>query len=227
MTTLALAEMIEAAESVDAESVGADLAVTKTAVTAVPLHPLLAQRWSPRALDAGHELSDEQLAALLEAARWAPSASNTQPWRFAVTRRGTAAFAAVREALAPGNRVWVSAASALVVVGAETTGPDGAARPWAVYDTGQAVAHLSVQAQHEGLSVHQLGGFDRDRTAAALDLPREVAPLVVLAIGRRDAAVDLPEPFASREVAVRERLPIEALLLPVDGVGDLPGAAAA
>jgi nitroreductase len=227
MTTLALAESTEAVETLDGGPRGADLAATKTAVTAVPLHPLLAQRWSPRALDAGHELSDPQIAALLEAARWAPSASNTQPWRFAVTRRGTAAFTAVLEALAAGNRIWASAASALVVVGAETTGPDGVARPWAVYDTGQAVAHLSVQAQHEGLSIHQLGGFDRDRAAAALDLPREVAPLVVLAIGRRDDTVDLPEPFASREVAVRERLPLEALLLPVDGVGELSESAAA
>jgi nitroreductase len=76
----------------------------KTARTAAPLHPLLASRWSPRALDPRHELDETALTALLEAARWAPSASNTQPWRFAVTLRGTAGHAAVLDALAAGNR---------------------------------------------------------------------------------------------------------------------------
>jgi len=191
------------------------MTVSKTAVTAVPLHPLLAERWSPRGLDVAHELSEDQLTALLEAARWAPSASNTQPWRFAVARRGTPEFTAVQDALAPGNQLWAHTASALVVVAAETTGPDGASRPWATYDTGQAVAHLSVQAQHEGLALHQLGGFDRDRVATLLALPAAVVPLVVLTIGRRDGAAALPEQLAAREQAPRERLPLDALLLPL------------
>jgi nitroreductase len=191
------------------------MTVSKTAVTAVPLHPLLAERWSPRALDGGHELSDAQLTALLEAARWAPSANNSQPWRFAVARRGTPEFAALQDALAPGNQLWAHTASALVVVAAETAGPDGASRPWAVYDTGQAVAHLTVQAQHEGLALHQLGGFDRDRVARLLHLPTAVLPLVVLTVGRRDGGADLPDALAARERAPRERLPLDALLLPL------------
>ncbi|MGY1719269.1 nitroreductase family protein [Blastococcus sp. SYSU DS0552] len=197
------------------------MSACKTAVTAVPLHPLLAGRWSSRALDAAHELTDAQLTALLEAARWAPSANNSQPWRFAVARRGTPEFAAVQDALARGNRVWAHASSALVVVAAETAGPDGAPRPWAVYDTGQAVAHLTVQAEHEGLAVHQLGGFDRERVAALLDLPTAVVPLVVLALGRRDAEAELPEALAARERAARERLPLDALLMlvPADSAG--------
>ncbi len=188
---------------------------SKTATTDVPLHPVLAERWSPRAFDPQHQLSDTQVTALLEAARWAPSASNTQPWRFAVTRRGSAGHAAVLEALAPGNRVWAHAASALVVAAAQTTGPDGADRPWAEYDTGQAVAHLSVQAHADGLAVHQLGGFDRSQVADVLDAPDGVVPLVVLALGRRDETVQLADPFAGRETAPRERLPREALLIDV------------
>lgn len=188
----------------------------KTAVTATPLHPLLAERWSPRSFDPQHELTDVQLTALLEAARWAPSASNTQPWRFAVARRGTSAHSVVLDALAPGNQAWAHAASALIVAAAETAGPDGGARPWAVYDTGQAVAHLSVQAQHEGLAVHQMGGFDRDRLAAALAGPPHVTPIAVLAVGRRDDPARLAEPFDGREVAARDRLPLEALQLNVD-----------
>jgi nitroreductase len=181
----------------------------KAAVTAAPLHPLLAERWSPRAFDPQYELTDVQLTALLEAARWAPSASNSQPWRFAVARRGTVAHAAVFDALAPGNQAWAHAASALIVAAAATVGPDGGERPWAVYDTGQAVAHLSVQAQQEGLAVHQMGGFDRDRLAAAL--PPGVTPVAVLAVGRRDDPARLAEPFAGREVATRDRLPLQAL----------------
>ena len=189
------------------------MTVSKSAVTAVPLHPLLAGRWSPRALDVTHELTDAQLTALLEAARWAPSANNSQPWRFAVARRATPEFAAVQDALAPGNQLWAHAASALVVVAAETAGPDGAPRPWAAYDTGQAVAHLTVQAEHEGLVVHQLGGFDRDRVATLLDLPAAVVPLVVLTVGRRDGAAELPEALAARERTPRERLPLDSLLM--------------
>jgi len=189
---------------------------SKTARTDAPLHPLLAARWSPRALDPAHELSPEQLTCLLEAARWAPSASNTQPWRFAVTLRGTAEHAAVLDALAPGNRAWAHAASALVVAAAETVAPDSAPRPWALYDCGQAVAHLSVQAEHEGLSVHQMGGFDRDRVRSVLDAADSVEPLVVLAVGRRDDSAELPEPLAGREAAPRTRLPLDELLVPVD-----------
>jgi nitroreductase len=188
----------------------------KTARTAAPLHPLLAARWSPRALDPTHRLDQDRLTALLEAARWAPSASNTQPWRFAVTLRGSAEHSAVLDALAPSNRVWAHAASALVVVAAETVAPDGAPRPWALYDTGQAVAHLSVQAEHEGLAVHQMGGFDRDSLRAALDATESVEPLVVLAVGRRDDTVELPEPLAGREAAPRTRLPLDELLVGVD-----------
>lgn len=183
----------------------------KKAAAAVPLHPLLAGRWSPRAFDARYELAADQITALLEAARWAPSASNTQPWRFAVTRRGSAEHTAVLETLGGGNRAWASAASALIVAAAETQSPDGAPRPWAVYDTGQAVAHLTLQAEHEGLVVHQMGGFDRDRLADVLLVPSAVTPLVVLAVGRHDATAQLPEPYAGRETAPRERLPLDAL----------------
>ena len=78
---------------------------------------------------------------------------------------------------------------------------------------GQAVAHLSVQARHERLAAHQLGGFDRDQVAALLAAPGEVTPLVVLAVGRRDDAVQLAEPFASRETAARDRLPLDQVVL--------------
>lgn len=187
----------------------------RTAVTDAELHPLLAGRWSTRAFDPAHALSAAQTTALLEAARWTPSASNTQPWRFAVTHRGTPGHEAVLATLAAGNRAWADAASAFVVAAAVTVGPDGDERPWAVYDTGQAVAHLTVQAEHEGLAVHQIGGFDRAALAEVLDGPAAAVPLVVLAVGRHDPTVALPEPFLSRETAERTRLPLASLVVEV------------
>jgi nitroreductase len=189
-------------------------AMRKTASTTVPVHPLLAERWSPRGFDRAHEIGDEALAALLEAARWAPSAQNSQPWRFLVTRRGDPAHDRLFAALAPGNQAWAGAASALVLVAARTSGDDGRPQPWALYDTGQAVAALVTQAQADGLSVHQMGGFDTDAVRAGLGLGEILTPVVVLAVGRHDSEAGLPEPLAAREAAPRTRHPLGDLLLP-------------
>jgi nitroreductase len=185
----------------------------KTADTTSVLHPLLAERWSPRAFDARHEASDAQLRTLLEAARWAPSANNSQPWRFIVAPRGSAAHEALFATLAPGNQLWAGAASALILVASQTVDDEGAARPFAAYDAGQAVHALVTQAHAEGLVVHQMGGFNHPAAAEAFGLADSVTPLVVIAVGRRDAEVELPEPFATREAAPRTRLPLDELVL--------------
>ena len=186
----------------------------KTASTTVPVHPLLAERWSPRGFDRAHEIGDEALAALLEAARWAPSAGNSQPWRFLVPRRGEPAHDRLFAALAPGNQAWAGAASALILVAARTAGDDGRPQRWALYDTGQAVAALVTQAQADGLSVHQMGGFDTGAVRAELGLGENLTPVVVLAVGRHDSEAALPEPLAAREAAPRTRHPLSDLLLP-------------
>jgi nitroreductase len=186
----------------------------KQATTRVPVHPLLAGRWSPRGFDARHELTDEQVTALLEAARWAPSANNTQPWRFLVARRGDAAFTDLAGLLAPGNQPWATAAAALVLVAAETVDESGRSRPWALYDTGQAVGHLVVQAAAEGLDAHQLGGFDAAGVAERFGLPAGVQPVVVVAVGRHDPEAPLAPVLAERERAPRRRREVEELLLP-------------
>src|SRR5437016_10195717 len=193
---------------------GAAASMRKTASTAVSVYPLLAERWSPRGFDRAHEIGDEALAALLEAARWAPSAGNSQPWRFLVTRRGEPAHDRLYAALAPGNQAWAGAASALILVAARTTGDDGRPQPWALYDTGQAVAALVTQAQADGLAVHQMGGFDTDAVRAGFGLADALTPVVVLAVGRQDSAAGLPGPLAAREAAPRTRHPVSDLLLP-------------
>jgi len=182
---------------------------TRTATTSAPLHPLLAERWSPRAFVPAARLTGPQVTALLEAARWAPSAANSQPWRFLPALRGSADFDRIFATLAAGNQAWAGSASALVVVAAVVTDDAGNPATWALYDTGQAVAHLSTQASHEGLFVHQLGGFDPAAVAETFGLDTNVTPVVVLAIGVRGDVAALPAPFAARETAPRTRLPLE------------------
>ncbi|MGZ4455570.1 MAG: nitroreductase family protein [Nocardioides sp.] len=152
------------------------------------LLPLLAERRSVRTYDAGHRLADEELRLLLEAARWAPSAGNSQPWAFLVGRRGDAAHDGFVELLSRGNRSWAPAASALlftahqVASGPEEDAPDYS--DYALYDLGQAVAHLTVQAQALGLVAHQFAGFDHDALAAAAGVPRHWRVTTGIAVGR-------------------------------------------
>ena len=195
--------------------------MTRSALTSAPLHPLLSERWSPRGFDAGHELAEAQVTALLEAARWSPSANNSQPWRFVVTHRGEAAFERLTSTLTGNNRRWAGRASALLLVLAETTDAEGRPRAYAQYDTGQAVAHLVTQAQAEGLSTHQLGGFDKDAAAAEFGVDPRFTPVVVLAVGARQERPELPEDLATREGAPRERLPLAELVLPAAPARDL------
>ena len=183
----------------------------RRASTPANLHPLLAGRWSPRGFDRSHALGDEELATVLEAARWAPSAANSQPWRFLVGRRGDETFARIVELLMPGNVPWAQHASALVGAVADTTQESTA--PWAHYDTGPAVAHLSVQAEELGLAVHQMGGFDAAGVQDRFGLAAELKPIAVIALGRLDPDAELPEPYYERERAPRERRPVSELLL--------------
>ena len=187
--------------------------VRKSADTSAALHPLLAGRWSPRAFDRSHRLDDAQLTSLLEAARWAPSANNSQPWRFLVARHDDDAFDRLAGLLAPGNRSWAPAASALILVAARTVDETGRPRPWAMYDTGQAISALTVQAASDGLFVHQMGGFDADAARVGLGLDDTLTPVVVVAVGQHDAQAALAEPLATRERAPRRRESLDALLL--------------
>ncbi|KQS17747.1 nitroreductase family protein [Frigoribacterium sp. Leaf186] len=185
----------------------------RTAETRVPLVPLLDERWSPRSFDATATISDSQLDALLEAARWAPSASNQQPRRFVVARRGTPDFDTLVGALVGFNAAWADKASALIVGIAETSTVEGETRPFARYDLGQAIAHLTVQAHAEGFHTHQMAGVDFDVVRAAFELTDNLEPVTVTAVGVVDEADKLAEALAEREVAERTRLPLDELVL--------------
>jgi len=185
----------------------------KKASTGVPLHPHLANRWSPRGFDQDHALSDDELQALLEAVRWTPSCANTQPWRLIIGRRGDATFQRIVDNLKPNNQTWAQHASLLLVACAVTTDDDGNTQRWAEYDTGQAVATMTTQASELGLHVHQMAGFEVAGIRATFAIPDNITPVTVVAVGRFDPDADLPEVLAERERAPRERLSVEGILL--------------
>lgn len=181
------------------------------------LHPLLDDRSSPRSFETSHTIGDDELSALLEAARWAPSSMNHQPWRFAVARRGSTLHQQVLDTLMPGNARWAHTASALVVAIAERS-RDGRPIGTADYDLGLSVMQMTVQAHALGLHVHQMGGFDHDLAARTLGLEDGLAPVVVIAVGRRDVPEQLPQQLRAREVAPRTRRDLDETLLAVDDV---------
>jgi nitroreductase len=184
---------------------------SRNAVTAVPLHPLLAGRWSPRAFDRGHELADADLVALLEAARWAPSGFNGQPWRFLAGRRGDPTFKGIHQALRPSNQRWAGQSSALLVGLARVRAADGTPARLGPYELGLAVGQLVVQASAAGLHVHQMAGFDGEAVRDEFGVPPEYEPFVVIAVGRLGDPADLPEELRVRELADRVRHPLDEL----------------
>lgn len=186
---------------------------SRRAETDAPLIGPLVERWSPRAYDPAAEVHPDVIRTILEAARWAPSANNVQPWRFIVARRGTPAFTTVHDALSGWNKAWADSAALFIVNLAEVVDPEGRPRPWARYDLGQAVAHLTVQAQHEGLHTHQMGGFDAARITEAFALDPSLDVVSITAIGVLGDAGALPETLRERESAPRLRRPLDELVL--------------
>ena len=180
----------------------------KLADTSVPVHPLIARRWSPRALDPNGEVGDEALRAMLEAARWAPSSYNEQPWTYILAERtDVAAFAQALDCLVEGNQGWAGAAAVLMLCCMVTTNEKGRL-PVPEYGTGLASANLVLQAVAEGVVAHQLGGFDREGAKVAFALPADVEPLTVIAVGTPGSPDLLDEERRAKELAPRKRIPL-------------------
>jgi len=185
----------------------------KHAITSVPIHPLIAERWSPRSFDETAALSDNDLLALLEAARWAPSASNHQPWRFVVGRRGDDVFKALHANLMGFNQAWTPRASALILVFVTNQTSDGKPLRTAHLDAGLAVSLLAIQAQALGLHAHPMAGFNHEEIGAALGLPSGLEPLVMVAVGTKAPAEQLEGKAYERELEPRTRLPLTGIVL--------------
>lgn len=178
-----------------------------------PLTELLERRWSPRAFDPEHELTHDVMRQLFEAARWSPSAGNSQPWSFIYGLRGDDSFSLFFETLAEGNQAWAKRASALIITVRQLEeGPDhelfGADHTQ--YDLGQSAAHLTVEAQSQGLHVHQFSGFDRDGVAERFGIPDHWEVTSGIAVGLITDPEILGEEWRiEREREPRTRRPIE------------------
>jgi nitroreductase len=173
----------------------------------VPEHPIDAlfhERWSPRAFT-DEEIPDRELQALFEAAHWAPSSMNAQPWRFVYARRGTPAFARLLSVLNPRNQEWAGRAAALVAIVSRNVmnlpGKDQPVpSPTHAFDAGAAWAHLALQAHLHGWATHGMAGFDRERAPKELEVPQDHTIEAFVAIGRRGDPATLPGWAREREV---------------------------
>jgi nitroreductase len=163
-----------------------------------PVDPLFVNRWSPRAMS-GEEIPEEVFLLLFEAARWAPSSNNNQPWRFVYGRRNTPSWDLFVGLLAESNRVWAQQAAALVVVASKTTFDSEKFARTHSYDAGAAWANLALQGSLSGLVVHGMQGFDYDRAKSELGIPDLYQVEAMIAIGRPGRKEDLPEHLQARE----------------------------
>jgi nitroreductase len=187
------------------------MTLEKQAATSVPIHELMTKRWSPRAYDAGRPVTRAQLAALLEAARWAPSCNGVEPWRYLVWDRfrDPEGFQRAFECLSEGNKRWAKNAPLLMLaVASADTLPGGRPNRFSQHDTGMATLSLALQAVALGLVAHQMGGFDAEKARAAFGIPADCTALSMIAVGYQASPDTLDDETRSKELAPRSRRPL-------------------
>jgi nitroreductase len=168
-----------------------------------PVAPIFLERWSSRAFS-GEPIPDETLFSLFEAARWAPSAYNSQPWRFVYAKRDTPAWPKLLSALVPYNQAWAAGAAALVFVVSKATflapgKSEATVSRSASFDAGAAWASLAFQAHLDGWVTHGMGGFDDEAARNALNVPPDHRIEAAVAIGRRGDKGSLPDRYHAGE----------------------------
>lgn len=183
----------------------------KDAVTSVPIHDLLRRRWSPRAFDANRPVSRAQLAALLEAARWAPSCNGVEPWRYLIWDRtqDAAGFEKAYECLSDSNKLWVKNVPLLMlaIASSDPLPPDRPNR-WTQHDVGMASMAIVLQAVALGLAAHQMAGYNVEKARAAFGIPAEFTPMAMIAVGYQTEPEVLDEVTKKKELTVRARKPL-------------------
>lgn len=186
----------------------------KRAPTDFPVHDFIAERWSPRAFS-DKPVAPNVLQSLFEAARWAPSSSNEQPWGYIVATKDDAEnFAKLVSVLVPSNVTWAQHAPVLALAVAELAfAKSGSPNRNAQYDVGAASAWLTVEATSRGLFVHQMGGYDHDKARQVFQIPADWDPIAAMAIGYPGDPDSLPQPLRDREVAPRTRKPISQFVM--------------
>ena len=199
----------------------------KPAPTNEPVLDLIRERWSPLAFD-DRPVPADALRCVFEAARWSPSSSNEQPWRFIVGSKDSdpATYSKILECIVPANQVWASTAPVLMLnLGARDFERNGQPNPYALYDTGQATVYLTLQATALGLGVHQMGGFDRDRARVVFAIPDDYELGAAIALGYEgDPARLSDEKYRERHTnPTRVRKALSDIVL--SGAGDTFGTA--
>lgn len=173
-----------------------------------PIDPIFLDRWSPRAFT-GEPLPEAELLTLLEAAHWAPSAGNGQPWRFIYALKGQEPWARFVDLLNEGNQVWAQNASALIFILSRKVAPgrDGELRPFYThaFDAGTAWGHLSIQAHLKGLHAHGMGGIKREEIMQAFGVGDDYRVEAAVAVGRIADKATLPEALQARETPSQRR----------------------
>ena len=177
-----------------------------------PIQSLILNRYSPRAMS-GELLSDEELFSLFEAARWAPSAFNAQPWRFFFAKRETKAWDDLLNLLVPSNRLWAQKGAVLVIITSKTHfDHNGKPAKTHSFDTGAAWEYLALQGFSQGLVVHGMQGFDYERAKELCHLPEKRAVEAMIVIGKAGKAEELSEEMQKREHP-SDRLPLHEIMI--------------
>ena len=181
--------------------------------------PAIRERWSARSFDQ-REVSPEALTKVFEAARWAASSNNEQPWRFLVGRRGTETFKKIYELLGGFNRDWAGRAPVLILGVAHTRfSKTGAENRYALFDLGAATSYLTLQAAELGLTTHQMAGYDHEAARQALGIPVEYELGTVIALGYQGEPAALGNAtLIERETTARTRKPLDEIVFSEWGV---------
>ncbi len=177
----------------------------KTAVTQLPVIDLIKNRWSARAFS-DQALSDEQILTLVEAASWAPSSINVQPWRYRVGHCGTETFQQMWECLLIGNQPWAKNAAVLLLCTVKKNfSKNGAPNRHAMHDAGMANAFLMLQATEMGIYGHIMGGYNPTKLRETFQLAEDEEDVCLIALGFLGSPDQLDEPFHTREITPRSR----------------------
>lgn len=184
----------------------------KPAITTLDLHPLISRRWSPRSFT-NKKIDKAILQRIFEAARWAPSSSNEQPWRFIVGQKGERSWDLIYDTLVDFNQKWAKLAPVLVLsIGKKTSSRSEKPNIAYQYDVGQSVAYITFQAMHEGVYVHQMGGLDTEKAAQLFNVPADYKVLTAFALGYKGEPGLLDGNFEEMEKSARQRIPLNEIV---------------
>jgi len=177
-----------------------------------PINPLILNRWSPRSMT-GEELGDDVIMSLFEAARWAPSSFNNQPWRFIYAKRNTEHWDRLFNLLTDGNKIWTKNAALLVVVVSRKNFEynEKPARTHQ-FDAGSAWENLAIEASSRGIVAHGMQGFDYENSRVILGIPDDYEVMAMIAIGKRGLRQNLPPELQEKE-KLNDRKPLKEIIM--------------